>query len=209
MYSLYYQTCNRSDAWIILTRMYSLHGMILVKLTSLQVMVYTTGQGRGTFVTYALKWTDLTVWNIFIHFVKCLACLIYDKGLIWVSRFRVYDQPYHYHSISAGLNVSYNSSLPFSDKSKTVIMMADCRIDKKKISVFIRPISLGANPKTSFYFKNGSVSSKHGHPSWFYQKAVGHFTINRGLLQERRNSIFWTFSLFCSMVENKKCCIFW
>ena len=88
-------------------------------------MIYTAGQGWGTVVTYALKWTDLTVWYIFIYLEKCLACLIYDKGLIRVSRFRVYDQPYHYHPINTSLNVSYNSSLPFSDKSRTVTMMAD------------------------------------------------------------------------------------
>ena len=125
MYSLYYQTCNPSDAWIILIKMYSSHGMIIVKFTRLHEMIYTTGQGWGTFVTYALKWTDLTVWYIFIYLVKCLACLIYDEGLIPASKFRVYDQPNHYHPITASLNVSYSSSLPFSDKSRTLTMMAD------------------------------------------------------------------------------------
>ena len=42
------------------------------ELIRLQEMLCTAGQGWRTFVTFGLKWTNLTVWDIFIYLVKCL-----------------------------------------------------------------------------------------------------------------------------------------
>ena len=85
-----------SDAWVILMK-----NLIVrhspCKLTILQEMIYTTGQGWQTFATFGLKWTHLTVLYIFIYFVRCLAFWFMIK-VVRVSRFRIYDQPFHCQS---------------------------------------------------------------------------------------------------------------
>ena len=61
------------------------------------------------------------------------------KGLVRVSRFRIYDQPFHRQSQSRS-----NVTMMVDDEDQYIFLSHWL----KKICVFIRTISLGAHPKT-------------------------------------------------------------